>query len=211
MLHIVFRSGNLDYGKIRKFLEIDNILVYPTDTVYGVGGLMSSEKALKKIYAAKKRSFKSPLIALISDKNMVNKIARITPAKKEILEQLTEKFWPGGLTIILKKKTCVPDIMVSGGETVGIRMPDHEVALKVIEHAGGILPTTSANFSGEEAPTTYFDISTKFLEKVDIVIDGGICSKGIESTIIDLSGRKIKILREGIISKEEIENVIGKF
>lgn len=210
MVHILFKAEKLDYEKIKKFIKMDNLIIYPTDTVYGIGGRIDSQNALEKIYKAKSRDFNSPLIALISDKENIYKIAKVTPAKKEKLEKLVQFFWPGGLTIILKKKENVPGIMVSYGETVGIRMPDHEVALKIIESAGGVFPTTSANISGEHTPKSYEDISEKIKSKADIIVDGKECPGGKESTIIDLSSRKIKVLRVGAISLEEIEAVIGK-
>lgn len=210
MVHILFKAEKLDYEKIKKFIKMDNLIIYPTDTVYGIGARIDSQNALEKIYKAKSRDFSSPLIALISHKENIYKIARVTPAKKEKLEKLVEKFWPGGLTIILKKKENVPGIMVSYGETVGIRMPDHEVALKIIESAGGVFPTTSANISGEHTPKSYEELSDKMKSKADIIIDGKQCPVGTESTIIDLSNRKIKVLRVGAISVEEIEAVIGK-
>lgn len=211
MIHIYFKASNLNYNKIAKFLAIDGVIVYPTDTVYGVGARMDSENAIKKLYAAKSRAFSSPLIALVSSKEKVFDIAKVTPAKKEKLQKLMDAFWPGGLTIVLKKREKVPAIMVSGGETVGVRMPNHEVALKIIEQAGGVLPTTSANISGAETPRSYEEISQEFKERVDVIIDDGKCPIGTESTIIDMSNRNIKILRTGAITKEEIEAVIGPF
>ncbi|MGL6099751.1 MAG: L-threonylcarbamoyladenylate synthase [Fusobacteriaceae bacterium] len=211
MVHIYFKASGTDYKKIGKFLGIDNLIVYPTDTVYGVGARMESENAIKKIYEAKSRDFTSPLIALVSSRDIVFEIASLDDNKQEPAKKLMEKFWPGGLTIIFKKKANIPEIMVSGGDTVGIRMPNHPVALKVIESAGGVLPTTSANISGQPTPKSYTDISQEFKERVDIIIDGGVCPIGTESTIIDMSGEKIKILRAGAITKEEIEAVIGPF
>ncbi|MFR9019200.1 MAG: L-threonylcarbamoyladenylate synthase, partial [Fusobacterium sp.] len=101
-------------------------------------------------------------------------------------------------------------IMISNGKTVGVRMPDHETALKIIESAGGILPTTSANISGEATPRSYDELDEEFKKRVDIIVDGGKCPIGTASTIIDMSSENIKILREGAISQEQIEKIIGK-
>ena len=190
-------------------LKKGEIIIYPTDTVYGVGGVLK-EDTLKNIYRAKTRSFSSPLIALVSSLEKVDEIAVISDENREKVEKLIKEFWPGGLTIILKKKDVVPPIMVSNGETVGVRMPNLRLALDIIECAGGILATTSANISGEATPSSFTELSPVFKERVDIVIDGGKCPIGTASTIIDMSNSKIKILREGSISKEEIENIIGK-
>jgi L-threonylcarbamoyladenylate synthase len=195
--------------KIGIRLKKGELIIYPTDTVYGVGGVLK-EDTLKKIYEAKTRSFSSPLIALVNSLDKVDEIAIISDEHREKINKLIERFWPGGLTIILKKRENVPAIMVSNGETVGVRMPNHKLALDIIESAGGILATTSANISGEATPSSFVEISPIFKERVDIVIDGGKCPIGTASTIIDMSKSKISILREGSISKEEIENIIGK-
>lgn len=195
--------------KIGERLKKGELIIYPTDTVYGVGGILE-EETLKKIYKAKTRNFSSPLIALVSDLKKVDEIARISEENREKVNKLIEKFWPGGLTIILKKKPNVPAIMVSNGETVGVRMPNLKEALEIIESAGGILATTSANISGEKTPSSYEELSPVFKERVDIVIDGGKCPIGTASTIIDMSKSEIKILREGSISRIEIEKIIGK-
>ena len=186
----------LDYKKIGEDLKKGKLIIYPTDTVYGVGGIITNEETIKNIYKAKDRSFSSPLIALVSS--------------AEKIEKLMKTFWPGGLTIILESKDIVPPIMISNGKTVGVRMPDHETALKIIESAGGILPTTSANISGEATPRSYDELDEEFKKRVDIIVDGGKCPIGTASTIIDMSGENIKILREGAISQEQIEKIIGK-
>ena len=203
------KARDIDYEIIGESLKKGQLIIYPTDTVYGVGGIMSNEETIKKIYRAKTRNFSSPLIALVSSLDKIKEIAEINYNKEKILK-LIGFFWPGGLTIILRKKDIVPGIMISNGETVGIRMPDHKVALKIIESAGGILPTTSANISGEHTPRSYDELSQEFKNRVDIVIDGGKSPIGEASTIIDMSNENIKILREGSVSKEDIEKIIGK-
>lgn len=195
--------------EIGEKLKKGNIIIYPTDTVYGVGGIIE-EETLIKIYKAKSRSFSSPLIALVNSLEKVKEIAFIENKNQEKIEKLIKAFWPGGLTIILKKKEVVPSIMVSNGETVGVRMPNHKKALEIIESAGGILATTSANISGENTPSSFEELSEEFKKRVDIIVNGGKCPIGTASTIIDMSSENVKILREGSISKLEIENVIGK-
>lgn len=201
---------NLNYEEIGAELKNGKIIIYPTDTVYGVGGVITNEETIKNIYKAKDRSFSSPLIALVSSANKIKDIAVINEKNKEKIEKLIKEFWPGGLTIILESKAIVPPIMISNGKTVGVRMPAHETALKIIESAGGILPTTSANISGEATPRSYDELDEKFKCRVDIVVDGGKCPIGTASTIIDMSNENIKILREGAISQHQIEKIIGK-
>ena len=204
-----YNALNIDYEEIERYLKAGKLIIYPTDTVYGVGGIIESEETIENIYKAKERNFKSPLIVLVSDMEKIEKIAYINEKNREKIEKLIERFWPGGLTIILKRKDNVPDIMVSGGATVGVRMPEHEIALNIISRAGGMLPTTSANISGEATPKSYAELSEKFKSRVDIIVDGGECPIGSASTIIDMSDEP-KILRLGAISVEEIEKVIGK-
>ncbi|WP_319370170.1 L-threonylcarbamoyladenylate synthase [uncultured Ilyobacter sp.] len=209
MEQIVFDLKNLDLHKVAKGVKSGNLIVYPTDTVYGVGAIIEKENALIKIYEAKERTFSSPLIALVSDESNVEKVAYIDKNKAEV-EKLMKFFWPGALTIILHKRENVPSIMVSGGESVGVRMPDHQVALDIIEACGGILATTSANISGEPSPKKYSELSEEFKKRVEILVDGGVCNLGIESTIIDMREKPL-ILRHGGVTKEEIEKIIGKF
>lgn len=210
MKRIVFKENNIDLEVIKNELNNDGIIIYPTDTVYGVGASIDSLKGLQKIYEAKERNFSSPLIALLSKVEYIEKIAIIDEEKKIIIEKLASEFWPGALTIILNKKENVPDIMVSNGETVGVRIPDLKLAQDIIESVGGILPTTSANISGEKTPRNYEELSEKFKERVEVIVDGGKSPLGVESTILDLTKTLPKILREGAIKKETIEKVIGK-
>ncbi len=205
----IYNLENIDLLAIEKSLKDGKLIVYPTDTVYGVGGVISSEETIKNIYRAKERSFKSPLIVLVSDIDKIEEIAYIEDKNREAIDKLIKNFWPGGLTIILKKREWVPDIMTAEGDTVGIRMPDLDIALKIIRVAGGLLPTTSANISGEKTPRAYEELSEVFKNRVDLLIDGGRSPLGTESTIIDMSD-KPKILRLGAISIEDIEKVIGK-
>lgn len=200
----------LNYEKIGTELKNGKLIIYPTDTVYGVGGVITNEETIKNIYKAKDRSFSSPLIALVSSADKIEDIAFINEKNRKKIEILIKEFWPGGLTIILESKSIVPPIMISNGKTVGVRMPDHEIALKIIENAGGILPTTSANISGEKTPRSFEELDEEFKNRIDIIVDGGVCPIGTASTIIDMSSENIKILREGAISQKQIEMAIGK-
>lgn len=204
-----YNLKNINLLEVESLLKEGKLIVYPTDTVYGVGGVISSEETIKNIYRAKERSFKSPLIVLVSDINRIEDIAYIPEKNRELVNRLIEKFWPGGLTIILKKREWVPDIMTAAGDTVGVRMPALDIALEIIKAAGGVLPTTSANISGEKTPRAFDELSEVFKERVDILVDGGKSPLGTESTIIDMSD-KPKILRVGAISIDDIEKVIGK-
>lgn len=201
--------SEIEKKNLEKKLKNGDLIIYPTDTVYGLAATIDSELAINNIYLAKSRKFSSPLIALLSSTKYIEKIAYLDE-KKDIVEKLANAFWPGALTIILRKKEIVPSIMVSNGDTVGIRIPNLELALKIIELAGGVLPTTSANISGEESPKSFIELSQKIKSKVDILIDGGKCNLGEVSTIIDLSKDEPKLIRKGAISISDIEKIIGR-
>ena len=206
----IYNLENIDFNEIGKLLKSGKLIIYPTDTVYGVGGIIQSEDTIRGVYSAKNRSFASPLIVLVSKPEKIEEIAYIDEKNREKIEKLIKKFWPGGLTIILKKKPCVPDIMTANGDTVGVRMPNLKIALDIIDSVGGIFPTTSANISGEATPRSFEELSSEFKKRVDIIVDGGKSPVGVASTIVDMSGDVPRILRTGAISVKEIEDTIGK-
>ena len=191
-------------------IKSGELIIYPTDTVYGLGAIISNEESINNIYFAKSRSFNSPLIALLSSVDKVDEVAEVSVEDRELLNKLAKAFWPGALTVILRKKDYIPEIMVSGGNTIGVRIPNLDLAIKIIDLAGGVLATTSANISGEPSPKSYEELSEAIRSKVNLLIDGGKCKLGEVSTIIDLTKKVPKILRKGAITTEEIEKIIGK-
>ena len=191
-------------------IKSGELIIYPTDTVYGLGAIISNEESINNIYFAKSRSFTSPLIALLSSVDKVDEVAEVSVEDRELLNKLAKAFWPGALTVILRKKDYIPEIMVSGGNTIGVRIPNLDLAIKIIDLAGGVLATTSANISGEPSPKSYEELSEAIKSKVNLLIDGGKCKLGEVSTIIDLTKKVPKILRKGAITTEEIEKIIGK-
>lgn len=211
MKKIIFKNNNIDLKLIKEYLETGKIIIYPTDTVYGVGASIKSIDGIKKIYTSKNRDLKLPLIALISKKENINKVAYVNEKQKKIVEILIEKYWPGPLTIILNKKKCVPEIMVSNGKTVGVRLPDLKLTRDIIEGVGGVIPTTSANISGEKSSKKLEEISEKFKEKADIIVETLEISTGIESTVVDLTKNIPVIIREGAIKKEELIELFEKY
>jgi len=209
---IIKRDEFYDENKINEISKMvvdGSLIIYPTDTVYGLGATIHNIESIDKIYTVKERSHNSPLIALLSGKKYLEKIAIVNDKNRKKIMKLIDEFWPGGLTIILEKKEIIPSNMVSNGDSVGVRIPDHEIALKLIENCGGILATTSANISGENTPKNFDDLSDRIKSRVDILIEDRTPLKGVESTIIDMRETPI-ILREGHIIREEIEKIIGK-
>lgn len=197
-----------DYQKLRYPAEIiknGGIVVFPTETVYGIGTNGLDKDAVKRLYNIKKRPLNKPISLLVSDFEMIEKVVKDI---SELEYKIMKKFFPGPLTIILNKKDIVPDIVTSGGSTVGIRMPDEEITRKLIEYAGVPIAAPSANISGEPSGIDIKDIIKEFGDKVNYYIDGGKSKIGIGSTIVKVENNTIKILREGSISKKEIKNIL---
>jgi L-threonylcarbamoyladenylate synthase len=178
-----------DIKKASDIIKKNGIVIYPTETVYGIGTNIFSEDALKKVFAIKKRSVEKPISVAVSDFRMMDDLARISKRERRFIE----KFLPGPVTVLLKKKKKVHDML--GGELVGIRYPDHETTIKLIELAGVPITSTSANISGEAPPTEVDEIKIS----ADYILDGGKCS-GEPSTVVDLVN--LKIIRKGAKYRE---------
>ena len=184
-----------------ELIKQGKIVVFPTETVYGIGTNGLDEQAVKKLYEVKQRPLNKPISLLVSNMEMVNEIAKdITETEYKIME----KFFPGPLTIILKKKEIVPDIVTAGQPTVGVRMPSGEIARNLVEIAGVPIAAPSANISGKPSGTNLQEIKKYFEGKVDYCIDGGESELGLSSTIVQVVNEKIQILRDGIITLEQI-------
>lgn len=202
-------KNNLNYDKLREPAQIikkGGIVIFPTETVYGIGTNGLDENAIQKLYEVKQRPLNKPISLLVNNIEMVEKIAKnIT----EVEYKLMEKFFPGPLTIILEKRDIVPDILTSNTNTIGIRMPSGEIAKKLIEFAGVPIATSSSNISGKPSGTNITDIKKDFEGKADCFIDNGESELGIPSTVIRIIDNIPHILRQGAISEEEIRKVIA--
>ena len=190
-----------------KLLWQGKIVAFPTDTVYGLGAVYKNSAAVRKIFEAKGRPENKPISILVSD---IEQVKELSPEITEDAVKLMKQFWPGALTIILKKSGTVPDEVSAGGDTIGIRMPDNEFTRMVIRNAGAPLAAPSANLSGKRSGATGEQVIEDLKGLVDMIIDAGACSIGISSTVLDLTGPEVKILREGTVSKEDIEKCINK-
>lgn len=198
-------SESVDF--IGKEVKEGKIVAFPTDTVYGLGAEVSNDESIKKVYDVKNRPYDSPLIVLIGEKSFLDKLVYVKNSKVDVL---VEKFWPGGLTLILDKKDWVSSRITSGGKTLGVRMPDNDIARNLIVASGGALATPSANKSGQLSPVSAEHVVKQFEDhEIDYVIDGGKTAKAIESTILDMTKEPPLILRSGAVSKEDIEKYIG--
>ena len=200
---------NIDQSIINEAASIikdGGTVVFPTETVYGLGADALNESASKKIYKAKGRPSDNPLIVHISNKSDLVKITSNVP---EIADKLMEKFWPGPLTLIFNKSDIVPKGTTGGLNTVAVRMPNHPVALKLIKESGTCIAAPSANISGKPSPTTGEHVVEDLDGRVDMIIDSGSVGIGIESTIVDVTSNPPVILRPGYITVEMIKEVIG--
>lgn len=188
-----------------QIIQEGGIVIFPTETVYGIGVNGLNETAIKKLYEVKQRPTNKPISLLVNSIEMIEKVAKdIT----EIEYDLIKRFLPGPLTIVLKKKDIVPDIVTAGFDTIGIRMPENEIALKLIEYAGVPIATPSANISGRPSGTNLKAIMKDFNDKVDYFIDGGISKIGVASTIVQVVNDNPYILRKGKISEEQIKEQV---
>lgn len=182
------------------------VVAFPTETVYGLGANALSDEAVEKIFLAKGRPSDNPLIVHIGEKKQLSTVAGEVPAKGE---QLMEAFWPGPLTIILPKTDQVASLVTAGLDSVGVRMPDHPIALALIKEAGVPIAAPSANRSGRPSPTTANHVLADLEGRVAGIVDGGPTGVGVESTVIDVTVEPPIILRPGGVTKEQLEAVIG--
>ncbi len=194
----VFEAVNLLYN--------EEIVAIPTETVYGLAGNVYSEKAINKIYRLKNRPSTNPLIVHIGSKDQLYDIASEVP---QVAEKLADEFWPGPLTILLKKNKNIPDIVTGGKNTVAVRIPNHPTALKLLSLLSFPLAAPSANPFSYISPTSASHVANYFNDSLSMVLDGGICKSGIESTIIGFEDEAPVIYRLGSTTIEAIEKVIG--
>lgn len=195
-----------DIVKAKEILENENLVAIPTETVYGLAGNIYSEKAINLIFKTKNRPFNNPLIVHIHSKELLENIAQEVPEKAK---QLAEAFWPGSLTLVLKKKETIPYSITAGKETVAVRVPNHTLTLELLKQLDFPLAAPSANPFGSISPTTSQHVADYFTDTLEMVLDGGNCENGIESTIVGFENEKAILYRLGSISVEDIESIIG--
>jgi L-threonylcarbamoyladenylate synthase len=197
-------------GQIERAAELlraGELVAFPTETVYGLGADARNPVAVAKIFAAKGRPADHPLIVHLPDSTHLERWARDIP---ETARVLAKAFWPGPLTLILKRLPDVPDAVTGGQDTVGLRVPNHPLALELLQAFGSGIAAPSANRFGRISPTTADHVREDLGDAVAMILDGGPCSVGIESTIVDLSGPRTIVLRPGMLSAVEIGRVLGR-
>ncbi len=203
-------TNNMNMTQIQEagdLIAAGELVAFPTETVYGLGGDALHPEAAKKIYAAKGRPSDNPLIVHIADVSDLERVAKEVPIQAK---KLADAFWPGPLTMIVWKKEEVPYATTGGLETVAVRMPDHPVALELIRKSGRLIAAPSANTSGRPSPTEASHVMEDLSGRIAMVLDGGAVGIGIESTIIDLTEEVPMVLRPGYITPEMLSEVIGE-
>lgn len=180
------------------------LVAFPTETVYGLGADALKGEAVRKIFEVKGRPADNPLIVHVADFESVEELAYLTPTARKLMK----KFFPGPLTLVLKKKDVVPNITTGGLDTVAIRMPNHPVALKLIQLSETPIAAPSANISGKPSPTRAEHVIEDFSNRIDCVIDGGETKIGLESTVVDARKEPVEILRPGAVTVEELSEVV---
>ena len=187
-----------------QILREGGLVAFPTDTVYGVGTLVFDGKAVESIYVAKQRPIEKAIPVLMADAADMEKVGMDIP---EVAYQLAARFFPGPLTCLIPKQPTLPE-SVSATETVGVRVPDHEVA-RALLRAAGPMAVTSANISGQASPSTAQEVLAQLGGRIDLILDGGKTPGGVPSTLVDCTGKDLKILREGPISLAEIRQKLS--
>ena len=187
-----------------QILREGRLVAFPTDTVYGVGALVFDGKAVESIYVAKQRPIEKAIPVLMADAADMEKVGMDIP---EVAYQLAARFFPGPLTCLIPKQPTLPE-SVSATETVGVRVPDHEVA-RALLRAAGPMAVTSANISGQANPSTAQEVLAQLGGRIDLILDGGKTPGGVPSTLVDCTGKDLKILREGPISLAEIRQKLS--
>ena len=187
-------------------LRAGGLVAFPTETVYGLGADATNEAAVRRIFEVKARPADHPLIVHLGSADVLDEWAEdIAPAAR----LLADVFWPGPLTMVLRRSARVPDIVTGGRETVGLRVPDHPVARALLDSFAGAVAAPSANRFGRVSPTTADHVRADLGPDVDLVLDGGACAVGVESTIVDLSAGRIEVLRSGGVSLDRLAEVLG--
>lgn len=204
MQTVVIKDNDLSYAV--QVIKSGGLVGVPTETVYGLAANGFDADAVAKIYELKGRPETKPLSLLVSDIDMATSVCADFPISAQ---RLADAFWPGPLTIVLPSDKTVPEIVTAGGSTVGVRCPNHPKTLELIRLAGVPIAAPSANMSGEKSPKCAGDVLKYFDGKIACVIDGGICTLGIESTIVALAPDGVyKILRQGALAEADIERAL---
>ncbi len=204
----IYKPNQTTYEQASGLLAAGELVSFPTETVYGIGADASNGEAVAKIYAAKNRPDFNPLIVHVSDRDSASNYALMN----DLAKRLADAFWPGPFTMVLprKKKCGISSLVTAGLETIAIRVPKNDVAHALISTFNGPVAAPSANKSGKISPTTAHHVEEEFGGELQMIIDGGPCEKGIESTIVAITDNHVTLLRPGSITADDIKKIVGK-
>ena len=200
----IYRANKQGIKEAAFLIANNEVVAFPTETVYGLGANALSEEACKKIFIAKNRPVDNPLIVHISN---IDQMKELVYEPSEWVKKIIEKFWPGPISIILNAKPCVPKIVTAGLNTVAVRYPNNDIALSLINESGCVIAAPSANISGKPSATKAEHVIRDFYGKISAVIEADTCEFGLESTVIDGTSYPIKILRPGAITYEMLSEI----
>lgn len=187
-------------------LRDGGLVCYPTDTVYGIGAAAGDDAAVRRLFAVKGRSPDKPLPLLLADFSDAARVAEVTPLAKA----LAGRFWPGALTIVMRKAVSYRSLALAGGDTVALRVPDHGLVRRIVRALGEPITGTSANRTGTRVSISAAEVAFQMGEMVELIIDGGQSRTRLESTVIDITHDKPEIVRDGAISRGEVEEALGR-
>ena len=196
-----------DIEKGVSLLKKGGVIAFPTDTVYGLGADAFNSVAVQRIYEIKDRSKSNPFPLLIADAKQLAALAEPVP---ELARCLARQFWPGGVTLVLSKIDSVPAHLASG-PTIAVRVPNHPTCLTLLQHLARPLIGTSANVSGQPAALTAYEVRQQLGDRIDLIIDGGECAGGKESTVLDITREPPVVLRQGIVPSHEIDRAYKEY
>jgi L-threonylcarbamoyladenylate synthase len=195
-----------DVQAAAQWIRRGGLVAFPTETVYGLGANALDAAAVARVFEAKERPRFDPLIVHVRDMASAEAlVAEFSPMAR----RLADRFWPGPLTLVLPKRGVVPEIVTAGLENVGLRIPDHPLALELLDSAGVPVAAPSANLFGRTSPTTAMHVAEQLGERIDLILDGGACRVGVESTVLQLGGDAPTVLRLGGVTVEELEATLG--
>ncbi len=205
-VRIVPESDDASGDEAVRVLRDGGLVCYPTDTVYGIGAAAGDDAAVRRLFAVKGRSPDKPLPLLLADFSDAARVAEVTPLAKA----LAGRFWPGALTIVMRKAVSYRSLALAGGDTVALRVPDHGLMRRIVRALGEPITGTSANRTGTRAPISAAEVAFQVGEMVELIIDGGQSRARLESTVIDITHDKPEIVRDGAISRGEVEEALGR-
>ncbi len=205
-VRIIPESDGASGDEAVRVLRDGGLVCYPTDTVYGIGAAAGDDAAVRRLFAVKGRPLDKPLPLLLADVSDAARVAEVT----RLAKALAGRFWPGALTIVMRKAVSYRSLALAGGDTVALRVPDHGFVRRIVRGLGEPITGTSANRSGTRAPISAAEVAFQMGEMVELIIDGGQSRTRLESTVIDIIRDKPEIVREGAVSRGEVEEALGR-